>query len=596
MQPGFVQNFIHHLEVGTGARYLRLTLLAVVVLTIGVLYDIRSASDFAAPEAMDSAQVARNLAEGKGYSTDCIRPFGIYLLQKHNGENASDSDPARLKSAHPDLANAPVYPTLIAGLMKILPFRYAADTKSSFWSDGTYFQRYQPEFIIMLFNQILLLVAAGLTFFLANELFDVSIAWLSALLVLCCEELWQFSTSGLSTILLLNIFLALTFCLLRIEKSVRGEQPKNLFLFAASAGALVGIGALTRYSFGWTIFPVVAFLMLFGGQKKSIHAAIAFGAFLVFLMPWVVRNEIVSGTAFGTAGYAILENSPLFPKFQLERSLHPDFGQIFLLKPYLLKLLAGVREIFSSGLPKLGGSWASILFLAGLLLGFRRDETRRIRYFLLMCLGVFIFVQAMGRTALADETPEINSENLLVLFAPLAFVYGVGFFFTLLDAMTLPVQQLRYGVIGIFGALCCLPMFFSLLQKSSPLHYPPYYPPEIQTVCGWMKPDELIMSDVPWAVAWYGNHQCTWLTLNSDDEFSAINHNLKAVKGIYFTTVTLDGKFLSEMARNSPESWDRFVLNVGTSNKFPPGFYLQTMKILSTGLFITDTQRWSDAN
>ena len=70
-------------------------------------------------------------------------------------------------------------------------------------------------------------------------------------------------------------------------------------------------------------------------------------------------------------------------------------------------------------------------------------------------------------------------------------------------------MQLRYVVIVVFAGLSCLPMMFTLLSpKTMPVVYPPYYPPDIQQTAGWMKPDELMMSDVPWAVAWYGNRQC----------------------------------------------------------------------------------------
>ena len=39
----------------------------------------------------------------------------------------------------------------------------------------------------------------------------------------------------------------------------------------------------------------------------------------------------------------------------------------------------------------------------------------RLRYFLLISMAVLIAVQALGKTQLSEETPEINSENLLVL-------------------------------------------------------------------------------------------------------------------------------------------------------------------------------------
>ena len=82
------------------------------------------------------------------------------------------------------------------------------------------------------------------------------------------------------------------------------------------------------------------------------------------------------------------------------------------------------------------------------------------------------------------------------------------------------MAQLRYVVMAVFVALCCLPMMSALLSpRATPVVYPPYFPPDIQKIAGWMKENELMMSDVPWAVAWYGNHQCLWLTLNAQEEF-----------------------------------------------------------------------------
>src|SRR5208283_271710 len=147
-----------------------------------------------------------------------------------------------------------------------------------------------------------------------------------------------------------------------------------------------------------------------------------------------------------------------FPRFQLGRSVHPDLTHALWFKLYVMKLLGNAHDILTNELPKLGGSWASVLFLAGLLLGFRGVAVRRMRYFLLMCLGTFIVVQALGRTQISEASPELNTENLIVLLVPLVFSYGVSFFFTFLDQMKLPVVQLRYVVIAAFAALSCLPM------------------------------------------------------------------------------------------------------------------------------------------
>jgi hypothetical protein len=361
---------------------------------------------------------------------------------------------------------------------------------------------------------------------------------------------------------------------------------------------LTGVGALTRYAFGWTIIPVALFLFFFSGQRRVLHTLAALGAFVVVLIPWVIRNYAVSGTLFGTAGYAIVEGTGLFSRFQLERSVHPDLTHALWFKLYVMKLLGNAHDILVNGLPRLGGSWASLLFLTGLLLGFRGTAARRMRYFLLMCLGTFIVVQALGRTQLSDESPELNSENLLVLLVPLVFCYGVSFFFTFLEQMKLSVLQLRYAIIAAFAALSCLPMIFMLLSpKASPVVYPPYYPPDIQHTAGWMKENELMMSDVPWAVAWYGRHQCVWLTLNAQDDFFAINDNLKTVQALYLTPETMDGKFVSDLVRSGEHSWGSFITLGVLQNQIPQGFPLRNSPtgFLPERLFLTDRERWKTA-
>ncbi len=601
----WVQNLIHKLEVGAGRRVLWSAVLTLVVMALMVLYNLRAYRNLSAPEAMDAAQLARNIADGKGYTTLFIRPLSLYLVQQNNEAKQADAplsagaDFAQVQAPHPDLANPPVYPMVLAGLMKVLPFHFDVEMKKAFWSDGGHFLRYQPDFLIAVFNEILLLVVMVLTFLLARKLFDPAAAWLSALLVLGCALLWRFSISGLSTLLLMIIFLGLTWCMSKFEELAREPQPRPdwLFILAATAGVLTGMGALTRYAFGWVIIPVAAFLTLFGGQRRVWQTVVALGAFAMVVTPWVIRNWMVSGTPFGTAGYAIAAGAS-FPGTVLEQSTHPDLTNVFLLKPILHKFLANVRDILENDLPKLGGSWAGMLFLAGLLLGFRSAAARRLRYFLLMCLGTFVVFQALGQTGLAIESPEINSENLIVLTVPLVFIYGAVFFLTLLRQMKLPAAQLHYAVIALFVFVSCLPMIFTLgLPKASPVTYPPYYPPDIQKTAGWMKENELMMSDVPWAVAWYGRHQCVWLTLNTQDEFFAIGDNYqKPVLGLYLTPETMDRKLLSDCLRGGENSWGNFLLKTLAQNQIPSKFPLthapSGSAAIGSGLFLTDRARW----
>jgi dolichyl-phosphate-mannose-protein mannosyltransferase len=266
-----LQDLIHRLELGGGMRYVRVVLSVLALLVVLVGYNWRAFRNMSTQEGMDAAQLGRNLAEGRGYTTLFIRPLSICLVKKNRPQPdaGTEADPAQLKRGHPDLANPPVYPVLLAGLMKALPFNYKipAHAKPSFWTSAEgQFRRYEPDFLISLFNQALFLVMTLVVFFIARRLFDSSVAWVSAILILLTELFWRFAVSGLSTILLLLIFAGLVWCLMSLDEEVRA--PKRgllaLLVLAALAGACVGLGGLTRYAFGWLIIPVLLFLSVYG--------------------------------------------------------------------------------------------------------------------------------------------------------------------------------------------------------------------------------------------------------------------------------------------------------------------------------------------
>jgi hypothetical protein len=273
---------------------------------------------------------------------------------------------------------------------------------------------------------------------------------------------------------------------------------------------------------------------------------------------------MISGTPFGTAGYAMFATTPVFPEYKLERSLVPDFayGGNLWLRIFTTKLLANSRELIQSEFPKLGGNWIGAFFLVGLLVGLANVTASRIRYFLVMCLGVLLAAQALGHTQLAEDSKQINSENLLVLASPLVLLYGVSFFYLLLDQIYLPIRELRYVIIGAFCVVGCLPMLFALLpaRTKTPLSYPPYHPPYIQKAANFAKPEELTMSDLPWAMAWYGHRQCVWLTQKMQPDFSEINDLQKPVTVLFLTRVTLDSRIITDWLAAGTESWPNIIL------------------------------------
>jgi hypothetical protein len=495
MQPR-LQEWIHKLEEGEWAKYLKTGVFLLALVALALIYHSREAKTWEASEAMDAAQVARSLARGEGFSTKFIRPVSISLIQKAAGEGSV------IKDNHPDLANPPVYPALLAAAMKMLPFEWEIPPKP-FW-------RYQPEMLIGIINQALFFLLLIQVFFLGKKLFDSSVAWVSILLLIGAEVFWRFATSGLSTMLLLNIFVALVWCLVAAEQNAEAAKPNKVLLWGLLAGFIVALGALTRYSFAWLILPAGLFLGLFGGGRKIASSLGAVIVFLLIVAPWCYRNFMESHTLFGIAGLSIHEDTELFPGYRLERLLPRDLD-VELTKiqihEYPKKLALNARGMLGNDLPALAGSWASAFFLVGLMIPFRQVLISRIRYFLLGSVVVLFVAQGLGRTHLSDHSPVVNSENLLILAGPLVTIYGAALFFILLDQLEVVLPSLRNAAISGFVLILSLPLILTLLPpRSFPIVSPltaehPYFPPAVQQVAKWMRPKEMMMSDMPWAVA-----------------------------------------------------------------------------------------------
>jgi len=596
-----LQEWIHKFEEGPYMRYLRVGLLCFALLSLWVGYNWRCYRNMTSLEAMDAAQVGRNVAEGKGFSTQFIRPLSIHFVKQRNETkygpvpSGPDADYPRLKGNHPDLENPPLYPLLLAGWMKAYP-KSIADPASPFWLRDGKTSRHPDDFFIGLLNQFLFFGVLGMTFCLARRLFDANTAWLTTALLLGCEVMWRFSVSGLSTMFLMTIFMGLVWLMVYLEGEAR--EPKHgtnrVFLLAAGVGLMVGLGTLTRYAFGWVIVPVIVCLALFVPQRRGSLCLITAGVFLLIILPWTVRNYSLCGLPFGTATCAPLEATFLFPSYRLERSLDPDFNINFL-RALIHKLFIGLRQLFQDDFLRLGGSWATPFFLVGLLLGFRNPALRRLRYFAVGTLIMFMVAQSLARTQVSEDVKDVNGENLLVLVFPLVLLFAVSMFYTLLEQIVFIDRIFRYLAIGAFALIMCIPMIAAFLPpRTSPVVYPPYFPPAIRQTAGYMNENELMMSDMPWAVAWYGNRQCIWLTLNAQEDFFAVNDFLKPIRGLYLTPLTMDSRFLTEWVRAGEHSWGSFVLESMLRKEIPQSFPLRRMPngYLPEQLFLSDWERW----
>jgi hypothetical protein len=193
--------------------------------------------------------------------------------------------------------------------------------------------------------------------------------------------------------------------------------------------------------------------------------------------------------------------------------------------------------------------------------------------------------------------------------APFAMAYGVSLFFILLDQMRLPLPQVRYAVLLVFSLVISIPLQLVFLnQRARPMISPYYLPPSITFICSFVKEHEMMMSDIPWAVAWYGQRQCVWLTLMaspdrsgavSQEDVASISDYQKPIVALYLTPRTTDDRFYTGWIQSEELSWGGFIIACVEKKEVPPTFPLHNMmyeqKLTQYGqIILADRARWED--
>ncbi len=588
-----LQEWIHTMEEGGGAKLVRLFAAGLVFVVIALLFHLRQFQNFSESAAMDAAQVGRNLAEGRGFQTDWVRPFSLHLLREHSGGKAYP-----LGGPIPDLNQPPAYPWLLSILFRVsrpdmeVPRLAAFDDEqpAALW-------RHEAETRIAILNQALFLVSLVLLYLLGTRLFDPLVGWIAVIALGGAEFFWRISISGLPTMLSMALILALAHLLVSLERRANEKDAgfSRVGGLALLAGVFVGCAALTRYGHALLLAPAILFVGASLKERRGAACALLLAGFAVTVSPWMARNVSVCGAPLGAAGFALNEDSVRFPGDRLQRSLNPrnldsphDLTKVGLVEHWS-KFWKNVGPMIEDELPRFGGSWMTAFFLAGLLAPFSRASCARLRMFVVFSLAALAAAALLTRSA-----GESNASSLLTPLAPLVFLFGAVLFSILLDQAAEPYTPKRRMVAGVFCLLISLPLILSLFSpKKAPLVYPPYHPPLIHEAADWFEEDEVVMCDVPWAMAWYGDQPAVSLTWDLADDFVTI-HEQNPIRGLYLTSVTLDRKLVSELWEGDEIVWGRFAANSVVKGEVPDGFPLPHAfsEWFPFQLLMADRPRW----
>jgi hypothetical protein len=151
--------------------------------------------------------------------------------------------------------------------------------------------------------------------------------------------------------------------------------------------------------------------------------------------------------------------------------------------------------------------------------------------------------------------------------------YGLAFLLVQWNRLGIRFRFARIGFITLLFLLCAVPMLFDmLLSPNRPLvRWPPYVPPYIAVLNEWMKPDEIVASDMPWAIAWYADRRSLWVpeTVKTMTDFNDYKILGGPVNGLYLTPICGSQNTLGDILKGEYRDWSGVILRTLNLEKFP---------------------------
>jgi len=562
-----VQGAVHSIEQGKLAPVIRGGMFAALIIGLTLLYLFVQFRGFSTVTAMDQAQIARNIASGEGLSTRFIRPLAIWQLEQAEKEIPKEN--------FPDFYQAPL--NSIVNAMPLLL------VKSS-WKMTPTDLVYPAERVIAGLSILFFLLSVAIWYLVGSRLFDSKLALLGCAIILVTDMMWQFSLSGLPQMLMLLLFSGVSW--LTVFAMQRADRLTTVMLSLFGAGVLFGLmilahGLAVWIFLGWLIFAAVYF------SPRGIAAMAALAAVLMVTMPWMVRNYSVCGNPFGLSIYAALSSGGA-PEESFLRSLDaaPPISGSAIFSHIKSRVADQVKMIFAY----LGMNLAAGAFFLALMHPFRSSVVSMFRWCVgLMWLGAVLGMGIFGLDGV------ISSNQLHVLLLPLFIFYGLAFLMVLWSRWELNFPLLRMLFLSVVVFLCSLPMLAALFSnRGAAIQWPPYVPPFIGILGDWFEPQEVICSDMPWAVAWYAQRRSVLLpeTIRGFNQLNDYRKLGEPINGLYLTPITGNQRLFSEIYKGAYREWALLITRPPKVDGFALPFYT-ALPIEGECILFSDRDRWS---
>lgn len=576
-----LQQTIHWLEQGKGARFLRLAVLLLGVLGLAVLVAYKQFHGPRTEETLRQADLGRSIATGQGFTSSVNYPQVHAVLEKRG----RIFDPG---SRFPEVYHAPGYALAIAAVLAVTP----AELRAS------WFEEVPPppagfgaDYMLLGLNVTLLLLAVGQSWWLGARLFDRRVGMITGVAVVVSTSIWSHVVAVDGTALAMVLLLGLFQGVVKADEAIdAGRSGRGWW---GLAGVLAGALFLTDYP--WAVVGLaIAGYAVWRGQPRM--AGLVLITALLVAAPWVWRNLEVVGSPVGLAGQdlALRVGDATADPATVRNTL--SAGTPALSVPKMgNKVLTAVQTTLREELWAGGGLLLTAFFVTGWIYRFKRAGTNRLRTVAALVLALMVVAQGLMNSG--------EGERLATAVgAPLIILFGAGFFMVLVSSSAALKAWPGVAAFLLLG-LQALPLIHDVMEpRRIHFSYPPYYPVFFkamgrelersgQSQVGWV-------ADVPAGAAWYSGRR-TWAQPETLRDFYAIHVEQRQV-AMVLTPDTLDRPFFAELANGSDSrsqfgEWGRVYTGLITG-RLPAGFPLTEQKRLADNFYLVIDGGWARAH
>jgi len=567
-----LQSAVHSLDQGKFAFIIKVGMIVVILLAITLLYLFAQFKGLGNPHAMDQAQIARNIADGQGFTTKVIRPVALAIVKERSG-----SSEAVDVNRFPEFYQSP-----LNSWVNAIPLRLVKGSWKMTPSDMIYV----GDRVIAATGILLFIFSVVVWYFVISRLFDTRIALVSCASMLVTDLFWQFSLSGLPQMLVLFLFSLASLATIFAMEASDEDQTTPTLGWLAGAGFLIGLMTLAHglcfwVFLGWAIFVGIYF------RPRAIVLLASFAAYLIVVSPWLVRNYQVSGTPFGLSIYDAFYDAAPEDSYQRldEIDINKTGGSLKnKFRVNIIKQIEGMAGL-------LGLNIAAGAFFFSLLHAFRNRKAAMFKWCVLA-----MWVSALIGMSFFRGFTAVSENQIHVIFIPLFIAFGMAFLFVLWSRLEWGGDIMRIAFVSLIIFLCGVPMLLTLFAgQQSKIQWPPYVPQLISILGNWFKEDEVICADVPWAVAWYAQRTSLLMpqSLRSFNRIHDYNETKQPIRGLYLTPLTTNQRLFTEIYTGPEKEWAGLILRPPKTQDFPFTAFVP-LPIEGQCILFADRDRWNN--